>query len=76
MQAGPFDMLICVGEFFGQDDAENEAFLKSADTTVNVPTYILGKIDFKLYSLKLGGKVEGAKFVLGGGEVFYSEHRL
>uniref|UniRef100_A0A158P9P3 CWF19-like protein 1 homolog n=1 Tax=Angiostrongylus cantonensis TaxID=6313 RepID=A0A158P9P3_ANGCA len=38
---GPFDLLLCVGEFFGPDVKANERFL-NGDVNFVVPTYVLG----------------------------------
>ncbi|KJH41884.1 g-patch domain protein [Dictyocaulus viviparus] len=38
---GPFDLLLCVGEFFGLDAVENESFLNGKVDFV-IPTYVLG----------------------------------
>uniref|UniRef100_A0A915NHI0 CWF19-like protein 1 n=1 Tax=Meloidogyne floridensis TaxID=298350 RepID=A0A915NHI0_9BILA len=40
-KAGPFDILFCVGEFFGPDNDENEKVI-NGEIDFPVPTYILG----------------------------------
>ncbi|KAK4885122.1 hypothetical protein RN001_001393 [Aquatica leii] len=40
-KAGPFDLLLCVGNFFGVNNKEFELY-KAGIKKVNVPTYILG----------------------------------
>ncbi|KAL7073260.1 hypothetical protein ACQ4LE_007326 [Meloidogyne hapla] len=40
-KAGPFDILFCVGEFFGPNDDENQQVL-NGEIDFPVPTYILG----------------------------------
>uniref|UniRef100_A0A915D2X6 CWF19-like protein 1 n=1 Tax=Ditylenchus dipsaci TaxID=166011 RepID=A0A915D2X6_9BILA len=40
-KCGDFDILFCVGEFFGPDDAENRKVL-SGEIDFPIPTYILG----------------------------------
>ncbi|XP_058788550.1 CWF19-like protein 1 [Phymastichus coffea] len=40
-QSGPFDFLLCVGNFFGQNNKELEPY-KDGSKTISVPTYILG----------------------------------
>ncbi|KAF5308205.1 hypothetical protein FQR65_LT06385 [Abscondita terminalis] len=40
-KAGPFDLLLCVGNFFGVNNKEFETF-KAGIRKVNIPTYILG----------------------------------
>ncbi|VDO90168.1 unnamed protein product [Haemonchus placei] len=40
---GPFDMLFCVGEFFGSNADENEKIL-TGKVEFEVPTYVLGKV--------------------------------
>ncbi|KAH7722384.1 Protein F17A9.2 [Aphelenchoides avenae] len=39
--SGPFDVLFCVGEFFGPDDASNQKVV-DGEVQFPVPTYILG----------------------------------
>ncbi|XP_018362273.1 PREDICTED: CWF19-like protein 1 [Trachymyrmex cornetzi] len=38
---GPFDFLLCVGNFFGADNSELESY-KSCEKIISVPTYIIG----------------------------------
>ncbi|KAG5319992.1 C19L1 protein, partial [Pseudoatta argentina] len=38
---GPFDFLLCVGNFFGADNFELESY-KSCEEIISVPTYIIG----------------------------------
>lgn len=40
-KSGPFDFLLCVGNFFGADNSELESY-KSCEKTIPVPTYIIG----------------------------------
>ena len=40
-KSGPFDLLICVGEFFGPDQALNKK-VASGEVPFPIPTYILG----------------------------------
>lgn len=40
-KSGPFDFLLCVGNFFGKDNIELEPY-KSREKTIPVPTYIIG----------------------------------
>ncbi|XP_070515597.1 CWF19-like protein 1 isoform X2 [Cardiocondyla obscurior] len=40
-KSGPFDFLLCVGNFFGEDNSELEQY-KSGRKTIPVPTYIIG----------------------------------
>jgi hypothetical protein len=42
-QAGPFDVLFCVGEFFGPNDEENQRVV-DGELQFPIPTYILGFI--------------------------------
>lgn len=49
---GPFDFLLCVGNFFGEDNSELESY-KSCEKTIPVPTYIIGpnrESDLKYYT--------------------------
>ena len=41
-QNGPFDMLLCVGEFFGPSDEENQKVV-SGEIEMPIATYILGE---------------------------------
>ncbi|KAG8228296.1 hypothetical protein J437_LFUL007014 [Ladona fulva] len=43
-KSGPFDFLLCVGNFFGRSN-EEWASLKNGDMKVPVPTYVLGPND-------------------------------
>jgi len=38
---GPFDFLLCVGNFFGADNSELESY-KSNEKTISIPTYFIG----------------------------------
>ncbi|XP_076645503.1 CWF19-like protein 1 isoform X2 [Halictus rubicundus] len=40
-KSGPFDFLLCVGNFFGEDNVELEVY-KNAAKHISVPTYIIG----------------------------------
>lgn len=40
-KSGPFDFLLCVGNFFGADNIELEPY-KNGMKTISIPTYILG----------------------------------
>ncbi|XP_076298185.1 CWF19-like protein 1 isoform X1 [Lasioglossum baleicum] len=40
-KSGPFDFLLCVGNFFGEDNIELEVY-KNAAKHISVPTYIIG----------------------------------
>ncbi|CAK9830877.1 CWF19-like protein 1 [Anthophora retusa] len=40
-KSGPFDFLLCVGNFFGEDNSELEAY-KYGMKNIPVPTYIIG----------------------------------
>ena len=40
-KSGPFDFLLCVGNFFGEDNTELEDY-KSGMKSIPVPTYIIG----------------------------------
>lgn len=40
-QCGPFDILVCVGEFFGPNDEENNKII-DGELQFPMPTYILG----------------------------------
>lgn len=40
-KSGPFDFLLCVGNFFGEDNSELESY-RSCERIVPVPTYIIG----------------------------------
>ncbi|KAL3083089.1 hypothetical protein niasHS_010891 [Heterodera schachtii] len=40
-KCGPFDVLFCVGEFFGPNDEQNKSVLEG-DVQLPLPTYILG----------------------------------
>ncbi|EFN63870.1 CWF19-like protein 1 [Camponotus floridanus] len=51
-KSGPFDFLLCVGNFFGEDNSELESY-KSCEKTIPVPTYIIGpnrESDLKHYT--------------------------
>ncbi|KAI9582809.1 hypothetical protein GQX74_012026 [Glossina fuscipes] len=43
-KSGPFEILLCVGNFFSDSDKQNEELIayKNACKTISVPTYILG----------------------------------
>jgi hypothetical protein len=48
---GPFDFLLCVGNFFGESNVELEPY-KNGMKNISVPTYIIGpnkKVDMKHY---------------------------
>ncbi|VDO81727.1 unnamed protein product [Onchocerca flexuosa] len=47
---GPFDMLFCVGEFFGPDNESNERIINGI-VKMPISTYILGS--FKLSCINL-----------------------
>lgn len=38
---GPFDFLLCIGNFFGADNSELECY-KSNEKTIAIPTYFIG----------------------------------
>lgn len=38
---GPFDFLLCVGDFFGADNSELESY-KSNEKVISIPTYFIG----------------------------------
>ncbi|EZA49776.1 CWF19-like protein [Ooceraea biroi] len=40
-KSGPFDFLLCVGNFFGADNSELELY-KSCEKAIPVPTYVIG----------------------------------
>lgn len=40
-KSGPFDFLLCIGNFFGENNAELEAY-KNGMKNIPVPTYIIG----------------------------------
>lgn len=40
-KSGPFDFLLCIGNFFGEDNSELELY-KSDKKAIPVPTYIIG----------------------------------
>ncbi|XP_031622103.1 CWF19-like protein 1 homolog [Contarinia nasturtii] len=40
-KSGPFDLLLCVGDFFGSDNSKLEAY-KNGNLKITVPTYVLG----------------------------------
>lgn len=51
-KSGPFDFLLCVGNFFGKNNTELEPY-KAQTKTIPVPTYIIGpnrEEDVKHYS--------------------------
>ncbi|KAH9391091.1 hypothetical protein TYRP_006685 [Tyrophagus putrescentiae] len=50
-KAGPFDLLLCVGDFFGQDVAAYTGLTTGAVPLPNVPTYVLGKIPAPIRSM-------------------------
>ena len=43
-KAGPFDLLLCVGDFFGTDIAAYNELINGSTELPNVPTYILSRI--------------------------------
>ncbi|XP_054005897.1 CWF19-like protein 1 [Hylaeus anthracinus] len=50
-KSGPFDFLLCVGNFFGEDNIELEVY-KNGAKNIPVPTYIIGanrEIDLENY---------------------------
>ncbi|XP_032680222.1 CWF19-like protein 1 [Odontomachus brunneus] len=51
-KSGPFDFLLCVGNFFGKDNTELKPYI-SGEKTISVSTYIVGpnrESDLKHYS--------------------------
>lgn len=44
VKAGPFDLLLCVGDFFGEDVTAYTELTAGNISLPNVPTYVLGKI--------------------------------
>lgn len=51
-KSGPFDFLLCAGNFFGKDNTELKPYI-SGEKTIPVPTYIVGpnrESDLKHYS--------------------------
>lgn len=51
-KSGPFDFLLCVGNFFGNDNTELKPYI-SCEKTIPVPTYIIGpnrESDLKHYT--------------------------
>lgn len=58
-KSGPFEFLLCVGNFFGKDNDELEPY-KSCKKTIPVPTYIIGpnrESDLKNYSDENGYEI-------------------
>lgn len=56
---GPFDFLLCVGNFFGEDNGDLDAY-KLGTRTIAVPTYIIGPTkeeDIKHYPEANGGDI-------------------
>ncbi|KAF2353244.1 Transposase type 1 [Trinorchestia longiramus] len=49
-KAGPFDLLLCVGDFFSATDNSEWELYKSGSAKVPLPTYVLGPTDEKLKS--------------------------
>lgn len=48
VKAGPFDLLLCVGDFFGTDAQAYDELINGTTDLPNVPTYILSKIPKQL----------------------------
>ena len=44
LKAGPFDLLLCIGDFFGNDTKSYSELLNSSIDLPNLPVYILGRI--------------------------------
>ena len=43
-KAGPFDLLLCVGDFFGDDIDAYKELINGSTELPNTPTYILSRI--------------------------------
>lgn len=48
LKAGPFDLLLCVGDFFGTDYQQYDELINGSTELPNVPTYVLGTIPCEL----------------------------
>lgn len=48
-KAGPFDLLLCVGDFFGNDYNAYDELINGSTNISTIPTYILGKMPKELF---------------------------